>query len=60
MPKKCSQGYLDSLINASIAFGTPVPSSVNNELRDQGYDELPSVVILQRVAEILAKESFDE
>lgn len=55
---KPSKEYIDQLISNAIAFGLAIPTSVNEQLKDNGYEPLVDTVILQRVAEILAQQSM--
>jgi hypothetical protein len=58
MSKKPANETVDRFINAALAFGTSIPSSVNAELVDNGFDPIPDTIILQRVAELLAADCF--
>ena len=55
---KADQQTIDQFINASLAFGTPLPSSVNEQLSDNGYDRVQPILILMRASEILAEQSL--
>jgi hypothetical protein len=52
------QSVIDSFINAAIAFGLPIPTSVNQELKDNGYNTIEEVKILERVSQILAQRAL--
>jgi len=54
---KASQSYIDRLINAALAFGTGIPTHVNTELIDNGYEPVEDVVLLTRAQEILEREN---
>ena len=53
-----TQATLDRLINTALAFGTPVPSSVNFELVDNGYKAVEDTLLLKRAAQLLADGRF--
>lgn len=57
---KASQVIIDGFIDAALSFGTALPSSVNEQLVDNGYEPLPAETILKRAAEKLAAEAMEE
>lgn len=57
---KASQSYIDELINAALAFGLGIPSSVNEQLTDNGYERVNPIELLERANDILSqRKQFD-
>lgn len=53
---KPSKKYLRELIRTSLVFGLAIPSSVNRELEDNGYETLPRIEILIEAQAMEAEE----
>lgn len=59
--KEAPKSFVDSLITAAIAFGLGIPTSVNEQLKENEYEQIAPEIILKRAEDILAERAlFDE